>query len=60
MTFMIHRDGAINMKNKKARKTFPVDVTRVNPVAWGMALHIAGRDVRRLQILDSNTVLVKN
>lgn len=42
------------------RKAAPVEVLRVNQLAWATALERAGGDVRRLEVLDANTVRIVN
>jgi hypothetical protein len=40
------------------RKPEPVTVTRPHPLAWAIALNLAGGDSHRLRIINATTVLV--
>jgi hypothetical protein len=38
----------------------PVEVTRVHPDAWALAIELAEDDIRRVRVVDARTVLVRN
>jgi len=46
--------------DKGPRTAAPVQVRRVDPLAWQAAKAKAGGDVRRLQIVDEQTVIIRN
>jgi hypothetical protein len=65
-TMQLHRNAVTDGANKKPKRAYrknqsgPVTVTKVNPLAWVYALALAKNDVKRLKVVDANTVMVVN
>lgn len=57
----VHKLAAALRKRRPARtRTYPCTVLRVDPLLLAVALDMADNDASRIQILDSETVLVRN
>lgn len=62
----VHRDAATTAARRRPQsgparpRSGPVEIFRVNRVAWLTALGLAGGDAHRLTIVDANTVIVGN
>jgi hypothetical protein len=56
-----HKTGAVQRKRRPQRRPAePVEVTRVHPDAWALAVELADGDIRRLRVIDARTVLIRN
>jgi hypothetical protein len=60
MTIALHRNAGGRFPRRSRPRTEPAEVVRVDPEVWAVALRLAGRNVRRLQVLDAWSVLVLN
>ena len=56
----VHRMAGGRYPKRSRRRTEPVESVRVDPEVWTLALRLAGRNVRRLRVLDEWSVLVLN
>ena len=57
---MVHKLAAVRRAKRRGTPVFRVTVTRVRPMVWREALRVAAGDVRRIVIIDSETVVVRN
>lgn len=60
MSLHTHELAAAKRRLKPSRRTKPAAVQQVSPEAMALAIELAEGDVRRLQVIDSRTVLVRN
>lgn len=59
--FRVHGMAAASRRRRQApARSGPVQVTRVHPEAWRMALRIAGGDAGRLVVLGPTAIVVTN
>jgi len=57
----VDKSGSVKRKRRPQRRAAsPVQVTRVHPEALALAVELAGGDIRRVQVVDARTVLVRN
>ena len=56
----VHRLAAARRRRRISRRSFPVQVTQVDPLLLAASLGLADNDPSRLQILGPDTVLVRN
>jgi hypothetical protein len=61
----VHKSGAVKRRRRPQRRAAaPVEVTRVHPDAWALAIELAIElaedDIRRVRVVDARTVLVRN
>ena len=55
------KSDAVKLKRRPQRRAVaPVEVTRVHPDALALAVELAKGDIRRIQVVDARTVLVRN
>jgi hypothetical protein len=52
--------AGVNIRAQQARRTHPVVVTKVAPIAWRTAVELAHGDPGRLYVTDRRTVYVLN
>jgi hypothetical protein len=57
---MVHKYAAGRIPRRSRHSAGPVEVVRVDPEVWAVALRLAGRNARRLRVLDAWSVLVLN
>ena len=56
-----HKSDEVRLKRGPQRRVAaPVEVTRVHPDAWALAVELAKGDIRRIQVVNARTVLVRN
>jgi len=55
-----HTWDTARRQRRPQRRAAPADVTRVHPDALALAVELAEGDIRRVQVVDARTVLVRN
>jgi hypothetical protein len=60
MSLHAHELAAAKRQRKPSRRNRPATVEQVSAEAMALAIELAEGDLRRLQVIDSRTVLVRN
>jgi hypothetical protein len=56
-----HKSDAVKLERRPQRRAAaPVEVAQVHPDALALAVELAKGDIRRIQVVDARTVLVRN
>jgi hypothetical protein len=55
-----HELAAAKRRRKPSRRNAHAIIEQVSPEAMTLAIELAGGDVRRVQVIDARTVLVRN
>jgi hypothetical protein len=57
----VHKHALVKRSRRQAGpRSSAVEVIRVHPAAWRLALQLAAGDTGRLLVVDAGTVLVRN
>jgi hypothetical protein len=60
MSLDTHELAAAKRRLTRSRRNGPATVEQVSPEAMALAIELADGDVRRVQVIDARTVLIRN